>query len=659
MRSVSLVQVDPSFVPMQFNTALGMLVGGIALVLLGFGRYAPARACAAVSGLLGLATLTEYAFALDLGIDQLFLDPYITVQTSHPGRMAPNTALSFVLSGAAVMIATWRRWPRGRLLLSELMGSLAVALGLLSVIGYLIGVEVAYGWGSMTRMAVHTGAGFVVLGMGIFAFSWTEGAAEGPETSHWVALPLGLAIAVVTVVLWRGLISEERARLAQAVEFQADNLALQVTELLQPRLEALERMAARWEARQETPREEWEADAARHTRDPKDYLSIFWVAPTFAVRWSVAPKEDDRIAASPIPGGLLARARARRRVAAAVGPTSSGETSLYSAVPLYREERLEGYIVGVTSIPRMVGPAARMAARRGYTVDLWDGDTEIIQFGDDERDEAGRVFLAERRAGAGDVRWRVRVWPAAELLGRGDSPLPEAVLVMGLLMAVLLPATVKLAVGREYRADLFHRANFDPLTGLPNRALAADRFIQAGARARRNGQHVALLFLDLDGFKAVNDGLGHLMGDRVLREVADRLATTLRESDTVARLGGDEFLVLLPDLPTRSILEPVCARILSAFAAPFEVAGQHHRLTASIGIALFPDDGDTLEVLLRFADAAMYRAKAEGGNRYFVRNGDGQAARRRRSQGSTIPPCAEEGRSVASDPSPRARSSTG
>jgi diguanylate cyclase (GGDEF)-like protein len=157
-----------------------------------------------------------------------------------------------------------------------------------------------------------------------------------------------------------------------------------------------------------------------------------------------------------------------------------------------------------------------------------------------------------------------------------------------------------------------HMAHHDELTGLPNRALLNDRLGQALAQARRTGCPLALLFLDLDGFKDINDSLGHPVGDRLLQSVADRLSGLVRAGDTIARLGGDEFVVMLVNLAQASDAVAIARSIGTALGREHHVEDHTLHITASIGVAAFPDDGDSPDALLRHADAAMYRAKALG-----------------------------------------------
>ena len=158
-------------------------------------------------------------------------------------------------------------------------------------------------------------------------------------------------------------------------------------------------------------------------------------------------------------------------------------------------------------------------------------------------------------------------------------------------------------------------ADFDPLTGLPNRRLLSDRFNQLLASAEREGSEIALIFLDLDHFKRVNDSLGHSVGDELLRAVAHRLSSVVRKVDTLARLGGDEFIIALPGIRAGAAAE-VASRLLEVCATPFSVGGHDLIITPSLGISLYPDDGRDFEILLRNADAAMYKAKEAGRNAF-------------------------------------------
>jgi diguanylate cyclase (GGDEF)-like protein len=169
-------------------------------------------------------------------------------------------------------------------------------------------------------------------------------------------------------------------------------------------------------------------------------------------------------------------------------------------------------------------------------------------------------------------------------------------------------------------------ATHDALTGLPNRSLARDRFEQAAAIARRAGHGVAMLYLDLDNFKNVNDTLGHGSGDTLLMQVSERLRAMLRTADTVARLGGDEFLLLIPEVSEDYAVGDIASKVVAGLMAPFDVIGMEIFSGCSLGVTLFPDDGADFDSLLKKADIAMYRAKESGRNAYRFWDGEMNAS---------------------------------
>jgi len=163
---------------------------------------------------------------------------------------------------------------------------------------------------------------------------------------------------------------------------------------------------------------------------------------------------------------------------------------------------------------------------------------------------------------------------------------------------------------------MVHLAHHDFLTGLPNRVLLTERLAQAIGLARRRGKQVALLFIDLDFFKHINDSLGHVIGDRLLQAAADRLVSCVRKTDTVCRQGGDEFVILLSEIEQVQDAARVADKLLLAFANPALVDGHELHVSLSMGISVYPDDGLSAEAVLQNADTAMYYAKANGRNNY-------------------------------------------
>jgi diguanylate cyclase (GGDEF)-like protein/PAS domain S-box-containing protein len=200
---------------------------------------------------------------------------------------------------------------------------------------------------------------------------------------------------------------------------------------------------------------------------------------------------------------------------------------------------------------------------------------------------------------------------------------------------------------KKAEAQISYMALHDALTGLPNRTLLQDRLGQAIAMANRNAMQVAVLMLDLDHFKDVNDTLGHFIGDRLLEAVSMRLRACLRESDIVARLGGDEFVIGLPEVAGNEDIEKVAQKVLSALGERLEIEGHDLKIGCSIGISQHPADGESPEVLLQNADTAMYKAKSKGRGVYFFFTPDlNEATQRRQRLGKELHQALERGEFV-------------
>ena len=219
-------------------------------------------------------------------------------------------------------------------------------------------------------------------------------------------------------------------------------------------------------------------------------------------------------------------------------------------------------------------------------------------------DDAASEFRAEFRLRQRDGEWR---WVLSRGLAQRDAD--------GRVRRVV-GANTDISASKEYERTLLHIAHYDPLTGLANRHLLTDRMRQAQAVNLRQETLLAVCYLDLDGFKPINDHYGHEQGDLVLQTIARRLLDTLRAGDTVARLGGDEFVMLLTSLPDVAECDTVIGRVLARISEPIALAGGPVVVSASIGVALHPLDDGEADALLRHADQAMYRAKSTGKNRY-------------------------------------------
>lgn len=304
--------------------------------------------------------------------------------------------------------------------------------------------------------------------------------------------------------------------------------------------------------------------------------------------------------------------RARLVIAVDVTERQRAEDRLRESEERYRllfERNLAG-VYRTTVDGRVLDLNESLAAIFGYTrEEMMQGSATDVYFDEEERKRLVAALRKEKRLSNLEVRMRHRD-------GRQIWVLENMTLLEGPDGGVI-EGTILDITGRKAAIDqIEYQAYHDVLTGLPNRLLFRDRISVALAHARRTQRMTAVMFLDLDQFKLVNDTLGHTVGDSLLQAIAERLVRCVRAEDTVARMGGDEFTILLSDVADGHAVRTVAMKVLEAVAAPVVVDGHELFVTTSIGVALFPDHGVDAEALLKRADRAMYKSKDAGRNNF-------------------------------------------
>ncbi|CAN5345261.1 hypothetical protein BH24PSE2_BH24PSE2_11400 [soil metagenome] len=615
-RLAAPAQMDSVFVTMQFNTAVGFLLAGSGLGALSVRRLRTAAILGAIVAALGLLTGSQYLTGSDLGIDQLFM-PH-TVVMSYPGRMAPNAALGFILSGITLVLLGGIRQRRYQYPLAEILASLTAGIAILGLVGHAVGIEHAYGWGEMTPMGLRTAAALLVLGTGLFVQTWITEFLSNARTGRWMSFPIAVAAVAVLFSFWHALSLHEQRRIHLATEVELIHFGGLVQSLIDDRVRALERMAARWNTDARTSRSDWAADAAEYLSDYAGYKAVGWADKRGRVRWEMTASNEAAglgfVPTIPDDGqSHIVLPRSTEHLTAG---------DILVVMPVEARDRPDGALFAVLNLENMLPPLAKPTER--YVFRLRAGEREILHAGNDPSIDqwVRRITLPIR-----NKAWTLEMWPTRMQLAEQRTPLYTMVLISGIAVAVLLIAAVHLAQMAARRARMLSRLNqdlgeaqerlkrlamFDSLTGIGNRNLFRRELRRATATAARLGQPVGLLMMDLNGFKAVNDELGHQAGDMVLQQVALRIVQLLRVGDQVFRIGGDEFAAVLQpgtDLPQSLV---TARRIKEAMEEPIELRGERRCVGISIGAAAFPAQGTDLDHLVRIADLAMYEAKTAG-----------------------------------------------
>ena len=291
-RTISLIQILPTFVPMQYNTALGFLFLGSGVFALFFNKKLWVIVLGSTVSILGFLTLIQYILGVDLNIDELFMKHDITVRTSHPGRMAPNTALCFLLSGIAMSLCAFRHHSKWIVKAFHSLGILVLVLASVATIGYLFQLEAAYGWGHLTRMALHTSVGFLLSGVGFFAiaFRWTR--TDDLREGRWLPVLAGGSVLFLCFLLWQAFKANEMKDYYTLNEDGAKAVRNEIETEFDLRMLALERMVRRVQTSKTLLKESWEKDANLYIEHYPSLQRLSIITESNKNGWSVANQNN-------------------------------------------------------------------------------------------------------------------------------------------------------------------------------------------------------------------------------------------------------------------------------------------------------------------------------------------------------------------------------
>jgi diguanylate cyclase (GGDEF)-like protein/PAS domain S-box-containing protein len=589
--------------------------------------------------------------------------------------MAIATAAGLALSGLALLLLDSRRWRRG----SQAAALLGCVIGILALLGYAYDVSALYGIGAFSTVAVHTAAGLVVVNLGVlfarpqrglmavvtsrtsggliarrllplaltapFVIGWLrmQGERMGLYTSEFgVALVSLVYVVLFTAFIWRTadeLRDSDRRRFATErarVQQQA-----QLTGIIDSAMDAILMADAEQRIVLFNPAAErmFGRKAADVLGTPIDVLlpQRFQARHTDHIRaFGATGATNRRMGGLGAITGLRADG-AEFPIEASISQLEVNGDKYFTVIlrDITDRKRIEADLrVAATAFDAHVGiivcdaDCTILRVNRTFTEDTGYTAEDVV--GKTPRVLASGRHDAAFYAAMWDSIGRTGVWQGEIWDRRKNGQIyPKWMIITAVrgddgAVTHYVSTQTDITERKAAEEEIKHLAFYDPLTRLPNRRLLLDRLRQAIASATRSKRHCALLFIDLDNFKTLNDTLGHHKGDLLLQLVAERLLTCVREGDTVARLGGDEFVVMLENLSeaiheAATQAEVVGEKILKVLNKVYWLGGHEHRSTPSIGVTLFGNDQETVESLLKQADLAMYRAKAAGRNavRFF------------------------------------------
>jgi PAS domain S-box-containing protein len=436
LHNLKILQINQSYVPMQFNTALAFLASGAGLCLLAKGQHKTAALTGLIAGLLGLATCIEYIFGISLGIDDLFMHTYIMTTIKYPGRMAPSAAFCFFL----VSIALWFSWRATRTRawsVVGLIGSFIGGLGIISTLGYFTNLPITFVWGNFSSMAVHTALAFLFFGVGLITFTINSEAHNGIDPGYWRAGAVALATLTIFVGATQAMLAGEENALQSKAEVVARAETAQVRTTLELHLQAIERMAERAEVRLPS-KDEWMADAQRYVEHAHGvYDKIEWLDPSFQILWQVS---FDQSTANPDtidkPDSLFDSTKQIDQVRLIRGiDKKNGKSKFLVLAPIYRMHVLSGLIVAVIN-PHNLFEKMQIITEKPYHFSVKNGTEILYSSSNANTDQVSWIKSVNGKLG--EVQWDMQVWP----VDRSYTSAPWFVLLAGILSASALMVLV-------------------------------------------------------------------------------------------------------------------------------------------------------------------------------------------------------------------------
>ncbi len=439
-----LIQLHPTLTPMVFNTAFSFLLCGAGIISHVFRSRLIPQICGLSVLILAVLTLIQYIFNIELGIDRLIFDPYISVRNPFPGRMAPNTSIGFVLCGAAIFLLGSNPVTKLKKAVISLVGALSSALGVTVIVGYFFGFESIYGWGDYVRMAPTTAAAFAFCGISLFCLSITGEKNQKSQVPRWLPIPVGMSVAMIALVMWQALSSNESRKLKSELKDEASNISHLISESLTNQVNGISRMARRWEMSGEIPQKEWLDDAGWYIKHRKGTVAIYLAGQQFEIKWAAPPESQKKLAGKEAWGKetlqreFISDSANATPIILLESKLHQGDSGIVISVPYYTSGQFAGLFQSELELISYLGPILNNYDEVSIAIELSsDFSNQPLHYGKMVPDSQNLALgMAESKMSG--LTWHLSTWAKPELLNQYITFLPELSLLIGLVSSLLV-----------------------------------------------------------------------------------------------------------------------------------------------------------------------------------------------------------------------------
>ncbi len=460
LKNSALVQIHPAFAPMQYNTAIAFILSGIGLIALGITWNKLALVIGTAISALGILTILQYLFSIDIGMDQLFIKHYITTNASYPGRMSPNTAICFILLGITIAADSLMKGEYRRYIILKNLCTLILLLGVTSLAGYLIQLEITYEWEILTRMALHTAIGFIILSLGLLLRLWSGVSLKG---FHWLSTISSLAVLFATIALWQQIAKKEidpaRKKIAEEQKLIADHASLE----FRSKILSLNRMRERWMLRTETPESEWQNDAENYIQDQSGLKAVLFITQNTSHLWFAPKAEQNRHSAMLLDiRDQLNHSDNLKKMSKdifALTPANSTIQNrlIYLLFPVEKKTLQSGYIIGVFDIADLFEKILPGTFIKDYQISVSMNNEDIFS---NEISTPNRLtnWKYSSPLNLYNLKLLLNIWPTKLKVKADQSSLPDIVLFCGVAFATLLSMSINFSQQSYVMAKRFRES---------------------------------------------------------------------------------------------------------------------------------------------------------------------------------------------------------